>query len=119
MVTPPVGMNRTPGNGAASALTIGAPPSCSAGKNLTVSRPASSAIWISVAVATPGKTGTPSSWQRRTTRGAEAGADDERGARVDGRVDLRRGQHGAGADQQVGAAAMRPDRVERRAACGR
>ena len=78
MVTPPVGMKRTDRNGAASALTMAAPPSCSAGKNLTVSSPASSAIMISVAEATPGKTGTPSSWQRATTAGPNPGLTTNR-----------------------------------------
>src|SRR5207253_9342936 len=53
--------------GAESALTAGNPPLISAGKNLTTSQPSSSAVWISVGVATPGNTGTPASWQYDTT----------------------------------------------------
>ena len=66
-------MNRRPGNGAASAFTIGRPPSGSAGKNLSTRSPSSIAAWISVAVATPGKTGTPTSRQCRTTVGLKPG----------------------------------------------
>jgi hypothetical protein len=51
-------MNRIIRNGAASAFSVATPPSGSAGKNFTVSIPASSAVISSEAVATPGKTGT-------------------------------------------------------------
>ena len=55
---------------------------------------------ISVAVATPGRTGTPGAVARGDDRGAEAGRHDEPGAGVDGLVDLLRAEHRAGADEQ-------------------
>src|SRR5207342_1088549 len=72
-VMPPVGTNRTPLNGAANALSAARPPEASAGKNLTASRPASRAAWISVAVATPGSTGTPERWHSLTTAAEKPG----------------------------------------------
>src|SRR5665648_1069997 len=56
--TPPVGTNRTPPNGAASALIAAGPPEVPAGKNLTVVTPSSSAAWTSVAVTAPGSAST-------------------------------------------------------------
>src|SRR5450755_4303716 len=64
---PPVGTNFRSPKGAESALTAGSPPLMSAGKNLTTLQPSSSAVCISVGVATPGNTGTPTSWQYDTT----------------------------------------------------
>ena len=64
---PPVGMNRSWGNGPAIAARALAPPIASAGKNFTSVMPSASAIWISVGVATPGMTGIPRSWPARTT----------------------------------------------------
>ena len=55
-----------------------------------------------MAVATPGKTGTPSSWQRRTTAGPKPGRDDEPRPGLDRPVDLLGGEHRARADEQVG-----------------
>ncbi len=52
-------MNRTSGNGAASAAIAPDPPEASAGKNLGRASPASVARWMSVADDTPGNTGTP------------------------------------------------------------
>ena len=109
-VIPPVGMNRTERNGAASALTMPTPPSGSAGKNFTTSTPSSRAAMISVAVATPGKTGTPRSRHRRTTAALKPGRDDEPGPGRDRPVDLVGGDHGAGADQQPAVGAHRPER---------
>ena len=44
---------------------------------------------------------------------AEAGRDDEPGARVDGLVDLVRLYDGAGADEQIGLGGDAPDRTGR------
>ena len=82
-VIPPVGMKRTWGKAAASALIVARPPLASAGKNFTVSRPRSRACMISLGVLTPGITGTPASWQRRTTARAEARRHDEPRTRLD------------------------------------
>src|SRR3954447_16783593 len=54
---PPVGQNRTFGNGPASARSALIPPDCSAGKNLTRSKPCASACIRSDAVAMPGANG--------------------------------------------------------------
>src|SRR5699024_5541863 len=67
VLTPPVGTNLTPGNGADIALMALAPPEASAGKNFTVSSPTARAAWISVAVTAPGSGSTPRSRHRATT----------------------------------------------------
>ena len=54
---PPVGQNFAFGNGPASARSALIPPDCSAGKNLTRSKPAASAAISSEAVAMPGANG--------------------------------------------------------------
>src|SRR6185437_7901730 len=54
---PPVGQNRTCGNGPASARRALIPPACSAGKNFIVVKPCSSACISSEAVAIPGANG--------------------------------------------------------------
>ena len=64
---PPVGTKRTSGNGPRSARRRATPPAASAGKSLSRSRPRSRAAITSVAVATPGITGTSSSRQRPIT----------------------------------------------------
>src|SRR5690606_32424347 len=61
---PPVGQKRTSANGPAQADSNGAPPACTAGKNLNVSRPCSSPCISSDEVATPGRNG------RSTSRAA-------------------------------------------------
>src|SRR6478736_4683836 len=55
--TPPVGQNRTFGNGPPSARRPLMPPACSAGKNFATSRPYDSASISSEAVAMPGANG--------------------------------------------------------------
>ena len=64
---PPVGINRTIGNGPRQGLQGGHAPHGFGRKELTMSTPWSRAIWTSVAVATPGKTGTAASWASCTT----------------------------------------------------
>ena len=54
---PPVGQTRMFGNGPASARSALIPPDCSAGKNLTMSKPCASACISSEAVAIPGANG--------------------------------------------------------------
>src|SRR6478609_10998025 len=54
---PPVGQTRILGNGPASARSALIPPDCSAGKNLTRSKPCASACISSDAVAIPGANG--------------------------------------------------------------
>ena len=56
---PPVGHTLILGNGPASARSALIPPACSAGKNLTISKPAASACISSDAVAIPGANGRP------------------------------------------------------------
>ncbi len=56
--TPPVGQNLTCGKTGAKALSIATPPAGTAGKNFRYSNPAAMAAITSVAVATPGKSGT-------------------------------------------------------------
>ena len=54
---PPVGQTLTFGNGPAKARSALIPPACSAGKNLTTSKPCASACMSSDAVAIPGANG--------------------------------------------------------------
>ena len=75
---------------------------------------------MSVGVLTPGITGMPSSRQRSTTAGLNPGATTKVGAGLDGAVQRRQVQHGAGAHQEVREAVPQgPDRVGRGVACGR
>ena len=66
-------MNLTMVNGAAIALIIAIPPACSAGKNLTTSRPSSIACSTSLGLDVPGVTGIPLSTQYLTTLGLRPG----------------------------------------------
>src|SRR5262245_7521562 len=54
---PPVGQNCSVGNGPRKALIAAMPPAGTAGKNLTISQPCSSASQISEADAAPGSSG--------------------------------------------------------------
>ena len=83
------------------------PPAASAGKSLRRSRPWSRAAITSVAVATPGITGTPSSRQRSTTRALKPGVTTNRAPASTACVDLLRPHDRAGADEESVSAAMR------------
>ena len=71
--TPPVGMNSTSRNTAAKALIIATPPAWPAGKNFNIRSPRFHACCASVAVATPGITGTDSSCATATTSSCKPG----------------------------------------------
>ena len=87
---PPVGHTRILGNGPASARSALIPPDCSAGKNLTRSKPAASACISSEAVAIPGANGRSlcgggfQQIRRRTRADAEFGAEPPRPRQIVG-----------------------------------
>ena len=66
-VMPPVGQKATSGKGPASAFSIGMPPAAVAGKNLTKWWPPAWACITSLAVATPGSSGSRRSAQASPT----------------------------------------------------
>ena len=100
---PPVGTKRRPGNGAAMALSISMPPTASAGKNFTQSRPRRRARMRSLGVAQPGRLATP--WREGAQHDViiDARADDEPRPGLDGRVDLLGQQHRPGSHEHVRA----------------
>src|SRR5262249_59312482 len=73
MSMPPVGQNLIPGNGAATALSHGTPPDCSAGKNLSTVKPRSISAIASLTVAQPGTTGTGASASAAASAGGVPG----------------------------------------------
>ncbi len=70
------------------ALSAGAPPFASAGKNFWIVKPFSSSTITSVAVAAPGRSGRPSSSQAATRRSGRARRDAEFGTRGLGRLHI-------------------------------
>ena len=90
------------GRAPASARSVATPPSGSAGKNLTVSGRLERGHHLGRG-RDAGNHGDAQLPAARDDRGAEAGRDDEPGARVDGRSTCSGREHRAGADEQVRA----------------
>src|ERR1700716_2288883 len=70
---PPVGQNKTSGNGAPSACNMARPPACSAGNSLSTLKPAARAVINSVGVMTPGSRGNRAPREAAASSGVRPG----------------------------------------------